>query len=283
MSRFAKTKHEDGAISFVDIECIAVINDHANGVILKNGSRIACSDKERRDIMRAIESSGLRQLGLGQQLVNAILQSAIERYYLPRPLFEDGVPVYIGAEIDDRKRGKLEVSRICYTDAGFYFNNSRDGSCRRKMKGITYAYGERVGRPKQQVLDVDGVPIEVGDTVWTNNIPKGHDRCTVRLLKPFSEMEVTDEPSTHAVLFEEGGWMGNLKVTHREPDSQERIDRDALKNDYEYWGCTGMECRRCPVLVDGKKPSERYGVLWCSDAIRLDLLRRQRELDGRDA
>lgn len=73
MSRFAKTKHEEGAISFVDIECIAAINDHANGIILKNGSRIACSDKERRDIMRAIESSGLRQLGLGQQLVNAAI------------------------------------------------------------------------------------------------------------------------------------------------------------------------------------------------------------------
>ena len=73
MSRFAKTKHEEGAISFVDIEWIAAVNDHAGRIMLKDGGTIACSDKERRDIMRAIESSGLRQLGLGQQLVNAIL------------------------------------------------------------------------------------------------------------------------------------------------------------------------------------------------------------------
>lgn len=64
---------------------------------------------------------------------------------------------------------------------------------------------------------------------------------------------------------------------------QERIDGDALKDQYEYWGCMGSRCPQCPALVDGKKPSERYGVLFCSDAMRLDLLRRQRELDGRDA
>lgn len=73
MSRFAKTKHENGAISFIDIENVSVVNDHANGIRFKDGSTIACSEKEKRDVMRAIESSGLRQLGLGSQLVNAIL------------------------------------------------------------------------------------------------------------------------------------------------------------------------------------------------------------------
>lgn len=245
-------------------------------------------DREKREITERYTrqswmnpADAIAKLATGE-IEWAELRQAIDRYYLPRPLFEDGEPVYIGAEIDDRKRGKLEVSRICYTDGGFYFNNSR-GSNGRKMKGITYKHGERVGRPKQQVLDADGVPIEVGDVVWTNNIPKGHDKRTVLLLKPFSEMGTTDEPSTHAVLFEGGGWMGNLRVTHREPDTQERIDADALKDMYEYWGCTGIGCNKCPALVDGKNPRHRYGVDWCYEAITLDLLRRQRELDGRDA
>lgn len=197
----------------------------------------------------------------------AELRQAIDRYYLPRPLFDDGEPVYIGAEIDDRKRGKLEVSRICYTDGGFYFNNSR-GSNGRKMKGITYEYGERVKRPKPQVLDSDGVPIEVGDVLW----------------------RTTDGMKVIVAKLEKGHFVDGDGVgcnpsyfTHREPDTQERIDGDALKCVSEYWGCTGVECMRCPALVDGEKPRHRYGVDWCSDAMTLDLLRRQRELDGRDA
>lgn len=73
MSRFAKTKHENGAISFIDIEEISAVSDNANGIRFKDGSMIACSNKEKRDVMRAIESSGLVQLGLVSQLVNAIL------------------------------------------------------------------------------------------------------------------------------------------------------------------------------------------------------------------
>ena len=204
----------------------------------------------------------------------AELRQAINRYYLPRPLFEDGEPVYIGAEIDDRKRGKLEVSRICYTDGGFYFNNSRDGSGRRKAKGITYSYGERVGRPKQPVLDADGVPIEEGETVWTT---VRHDKFTVA--SPHGAdgtVECVDEAGKSWEILPSD-------LTHRETDTQERIDKDALKDMYEYWGCAGISCNKCPALVDGKKPRHRYGVDWCYEAITLDLLSRQRELDGRDA
>lgn len=271
-------------------------------------------------------------------------KAAIDRYYLPRPLFEDGEPVYIGAEIDDRKRGKLEVSRICYTDGGFYFNNSR-GSNGRKMKGITYKYGERVGRPKQPVLDADGVPIEEGDTmygtgreqhrytvqvpysvneelgerflvqcydhydgniVWCDPLMLTHEEpviCadgsriivgdkvwwdkgdfnpyTVKSLHPDNvltshvEIEASDGAQSYCVH--------PSHLTHREPDTQERIDRDALKDMYEYWGCAKIGCNKCPALVDGKNPRHRYGVDWCYEATTLDLLRRQRELDGRNA
>lgn len=205
------------------------------------------------------------------------LWQAIDRYYLPRPLFEDGEPVYIGAEIDDRKRGKLEVSRICYTDGGFYFNNSR-GSNGRKMKGITYKHGERVGRPKQQVLDAEGVPIEVGDELWS--VETGA-RYIVEKMGSNGRYECHDMlvRDANGTTFRA---MGRL-YTHREPDTQERIDGDAMKDVYDYWRCNGVICRECPSMIDGEKPRRRYGVDWCSDAKTLDLLRRQRELDGRDA
>lgn len=202
-------------------------------------------------------------------------EDAINRYYLPRPLFEDGEPVYIGAEIDDRKRGKFEVSRICYTDGGFYFNNSR-GSNGRKMKGITYKHGERVGRPKQQVLDADGVEIKVGDTVWL-----GREKLIVESID--GGMVKGSFPNVSPEQVQGVADIIPSDLTHREPDSQERIDGDALKSVYEYWGCVGVGCSQCPALVDGKKPKERYGVIFCSGAMHLDLLRRQRKLDGRDA
>lgn len=66
-------------------------------------------------------------------------------------------------------------------------------------------------------------------------------------------------------------------------DTQERIDADALKTIFEYWGCVGTSCSECPAAVNGERPSQRYGLLSenCHKAQILDLLRRQRELDGR--
>ena len=152
----------------------------------------------------------------------AELRQAINRYYLPRPLFEDGEPVYIGAEIDDRKRGNLEVSRICYTDGGFYFNNSR-GSNGRKMKGITYEYGERVKRPERPVLDADGVSIEVGDVVYPNYGTYANRKSTV--------LDICGQDDV-IVSINGGGFerFNGKYLTHREPDSLEKLRDDILES-----------------------------------------------------
>lgn len=70
-------------------------------------------------------------------------------------------------------------------------------------------------------------------------------------------------------------------LTHTPPDTQERIDEDAKLAVSDYWHCRGGERGDCPVKIDGKSPNERYGVVSCLDAMTLDLLRRQRELDAR--
>ena len=61
-------------------------------------------------------------------------------------------------------------------------------------------------------------------------------------------------------------------------DTIERIEADAMKTFTDYWGCGDAECHRCPVMVDGKKPYERYDIDGCINAQKLDLLRRQREV-----
>lgn len=204
------------------------------------------------------------------------LKEAIDRYYLPRPLFEDGELVSIGDEVEIfRIKRKVTAYQVSCNDS--IYMSVGDGGTH------VFESEYRFKRHKPQVLDADGVPIEVGDTVWTINVPKGHDKRTVKGFKTFEEMGITDVQSTHAVLFEETGWMGNLRVTHREPDTQERIDRDALKSYNEYWGCDGV-CSRCPARIDDEKLHERYDTSpSCTSAMTIDLLRRQRKLDGRDA
>lgn len=202
-------------------------------------------------------------------LEDETIEDWLGRYYLPRPLFEDGEPVQIGDRYLMMNGTPDIASSFAYTkgDADYV-----------RINGHRMELHERVKRPKQPVLDADGVPIEVGDAVW---ILKDSEHAKWTVIEPYDRYD-----GIQTVYVESRGIKGHAcpeNLTHREPDSQERIDRDAMKGEYEYWGCTGSECHNCPALVDGKKPNQRYGILWCGCAMRLDLLRRQRELDGRDA
>lgn len=202
-------------------------------------------------------------------LEDETIEDWLGRYYLPRPLFEDGEPVQIGDRYLMMNGTPDIASSFAYTkgDADYV-----------RINGHRMELHERVKRPKQPVLDADGVPIEVGDAVW---ILKDSEHAKWTVIEPYDRYD-----GIQTVYVESRGIKGHAcpeNLTHREPDTQERIDRDAMKGEYEYWGCTGSECHNCPALVDGKKPNQRYGILWCGCAMRLDLLRRQRELDGRDA
>lgn len=183
-------------------------------------------------------------------------ESWLDRWYFDKPVDDNNEPVDLGQPIDDKVRGELEVSRVCYTQSGFYFNNSRDGSCRRKMKGITYEYGERVGRPKQPVLDADCAPIKVGDVLYRTT--DGMKVTVARLGKWY-------------FVDEEGCALTPSYFTHREPDTQERIDGDATIAPGWYCAKYGIE------LSSGADFAETYIKM------TKHLLRRQRELDGRDA
>lgn len=200
--------------------------------------------------------------------VYPLLREAIDRYYLPRPLFENGEPVQFGDRYVQHASKKLNtVSSITYSQGdGLHVRINNGGRCDASQRY----------RRELPVLDADGVPIEVGDVVYPNYGTHANRKSTVLDVRGQDDVIV----SINGGGFER---FNGKYLTHREPDTQERIDMDALKDVYEYWGRTGTGCSQCPALVDGKKPKHRYGVIFCSDAMRLDLLRRQRELDGRDA
>lgn len=62
---------------------------------------------------------------------------------------------------------------------------------------------------------------------------------------------------------------------------QEELEKDAHKPMSKYWKCY-LDCQNCISKIDGCKPYEHYGVGDCGHAMNLDLLRRQRELDGKE-
>lgn len=237
-------------------------------------------DREKREIAEryACQSwmnpaDAIAKLATGE-IEWAELQQAIDRYYFPRPLFEDGEPVQFGEmaahPILDKPSPIKSIEYFGDGSFALWF----DGT-----EAITgYDNGERVRRPEPRVLDADGVPIKVGDTVW--NVFDYQKRTVIGLRGGKARTE-----SRPGIEFFEAGY----ELTHREPDTQERIDEDAIKAMEAYWGCMSSHCFDCPAKVDEKRPFERYEtgkgltVTRCLVAQRLDLLRRQRELDGRDA
>lgn len=77
------------------------------------------------------------------------------------PRFEDGGLVRIGDELE------FEGKTMLVCDATFYADGWALWCEREDMSGRLYGkYGERVERPAPKVLDADGVPIKVGDTVY---------------------------------------------------------------------------------------------------------------------
>lgn len=179
------------------------------------------------------------------------LQQAIDRYYLPRPLFEDGEPVQFGDTFvrDYGKDGT--VSSLTYTKGNSDYVN---------VNGYErHDFDHRLKRPKQQVLDAEGVPIEVGDTVWS--VETGA-RYIVEKMGSNGRYECHDMlvRDANGTIFRS---MGRL-YTHREPDSLEKL-RDDILEEVDYLESTPY-----------KGTHDRFLMI----ADRLTTLI---ELDGRDA
>ena len=199
------------------------------------------------------------------------LKAAIDRYYLPRPLFDDGEPAQFG-DMFVRDFGRdAKIDSLSYTKGNSDYVN---------VNGYErHDFAHRLKRPNPQVLDADGVPIEVGDKVWM--LPGKHcETFPLYGYKPGVEYTVSEnESASHKengrICITGGdctcGYPMPEQVTHREPDTQERIDEDATMPPREYYA------KHIGHYVGLKDDEE----VWT--AVTAHLLRRQRELDGRAA
>lgn len=202
----------------------------------------------------------------------------LDRCFLPRPLFEGGEPVQFEDKVLHRETGEtVTVFNMHFFSDGDFILGFRGG----KAGSSLYDKGERIKRPAPKALGADGLPIEVGDTVWHEDGTKLRVKALLNRFQDngagaerLIEVDYIDGPTTW-------GEVCALSLSHTPPDTQERIDADARKHTYDYWDCDGYGCKECPSKVDGETPMEHFGVGNCSEAKCIELLRRQRELDAR--
>ena len=133
----------------------------------------------------------------------ASITKFLDHYYIPRPRFEDGGPMDIDTETN---LGTIEL--LIWNGKGWILENyfCDQYSC------------ENAKRPSPKVLDADGVEIKVGDTVWHSKSgneykvielgPEGHGRVRLRDLSGYET------------------WRSVANLTHKEPDSLEKLRDD---------------------------------------------------------
>lgn len=192
--------------------------------------------------------------------------------YMKLPILE-GEPLKVGDKVDGHSQEGAEVVAVMNSVMVVVRSTVKGGHGYHDEAYPLLLWSVRdMKRHRQDVLDADGVPIKVGDHVWWKDgrefvvtaVNRGVDTEAVEPVPGRCSSHVNFDPK---------------EFTHKQPDTLDRIDADARKMFTDYWGCDDAECSCCPVMVDGKKPYERYeNSDGCVIAQRLDLLRRQREV-----
>lgn len=133
---------------------------------------------------------------------------------------------------------------------------------------------------KPKVLDADGVPVCEEETVYGTG--REQHRYTVQVPCDINP-ELGERFSVRCYDHNDGGiaWVDPSMLTHKEPETMERIREDAAKALLSYWNCCGV-CSDCPSKIDGEEPWRRYGLSLCDcdGAQRLDLVARTEKLLG---
>ena len=191
----------------------------------------------------------------GSEFLNK-LADEIERYYIPRPRFEDGEPMVI--------KDDCQCNGVNWWIEAF---NDEDEvlliRCLGDDAGTTERMWERpanIKRPQPKVLDADGVEIKVGDTVYTLT-------SDIKMKVLMLDTNFDCEP----IIQTEDGRYKPEELTHNEPvldadgvlinvgDTVWRIE-DGLQMSVIAVGEEALK-QSCEVLaeIDGKQPYHYNG------------------------
>lgn len=84
----------------------------------------------------------------------------------------------------------------------------------------------RVAVKRPEILDADGVPIHVGDTVWATDPETLMSGAVSSVFRGNVSVKWKDDVETFKIDPED--------LTHREPDSEERVKQDAMHGSKAY-------------------------------------------------
>ena len=152
----------------------------------------------------------------------------LERCFIQRPLDENGEPVRFGdRDIDWESLGEYRDQGIQWDVSAVDARGHILATTADPYKIVAVAKtGERgrVKRSAPEVLGADGLPVVAGETVWLFDKVAGGPVC--------EPMKVTEVLCDGTLVFEGGGAMPARLVTHREPDSLEKL-RDDMREAME--------------------------------------------------
>ena len=176
------------------------------------------------------------------------------------PRFEDGEMVKFGDEVE------FEGEAAKVLDVAFSVVRFSLGVGTATTSGRVYGFlGEPAKRPAPKVLDADGAPIEVGDTVYCD----GED-------EPLRVSHITD--SIKVTLIDDHASYYTVKpsrLSHERPDSWERLEEDARKTACNYAPAPRNEDGL--ITCDGCRFQKSES---CGNEMTIDLVERAKKLAG---
>lgn len=187
----------------------------------------------------------------------------LNRCALKLPCDKDGEPWHIDDRVCPSNTGETTV-------VGYIFDKE---TCYLKLRwcgedGRANDLASMCKRPAPEVLGADGKPLNEDDTVYGTG--REQHRYTVQV--PYSINEAVGQRfCVQCYDHDEGNitWCDPSMLTHTPPDTQQKIDDDATMPPAEYCAVRGIDL--------GDDPDRATAT----EAMVLDLLRRQRRLDKR--
>lgn len=192
-------------------------------------------------------------VGCGDDLREAVMAELDKRLMPPGmewPRWDDGKQVSHYDTLEDATAICLALDGSCYS---LHYDMS-DGE-----RLCLFDGSERIKRPEPEVRGADGLPIKVGETVYT---PAGTKMTVRNITGDMVSAGIPTSDRAHAHMLARF-------LTHTTPDTNERIDKDAIMPPRRYYA------EKIGHDVGLKEDEEVFA------AVALDLLRRQRELDAK--
>lgn len=199
------------------------------------------------------------------------LADRVEREYIPLPMLE-GEPLRVGDKVDGYNQDGAEVVAIMNDTMVVVMSTVKGGhGYHDGAYPLLLWCVDALKRHRQEVLDADGVPINVGDRVYFVGNSEYFD---VLGIESYAYVHIgrKDNTSTDAFVYP-------FELTHKQPDSLERIEDDAFMDSIIYCDKYGLLDSMCNAEEGDEAVRHCTDCrLSCETRMVKHLLHRQREL-----